>query len=259
MSAHNVLYFRQQLASEKEHLQKLCERWNETAAKADIPDECLGQIRLAVGQAQLLMDQRFHQFSGLIDNCEFHRGEKKTTCDDLQGFWDMIFFQVEDVNQKFNNLEMLEKSKWSSELEDGVKDTKALSKTVTKSKSETGKHQKFSNVSSQMKMHILAARQRLAEAKARTVKSSSSSSSNDEENKENEKVFEMPGFFTVNSPVKIAQQRNKSEYTLLKAEAASPLAKLKPHRKPEMRNYIPLACVTRSAKKALQMSDDENI
>ncbi|XP_076355454.1 disks large-associated protein 5-like [Tachypleus tridentatus] len=259
MSVHNVLYFRQQLANETGRLQKLCERWNETAEKADIPDECLGQIRLAVGQAQLLMDQRFHQFSGLVDNCEFHRGEKKTTCDDLQGFWDMIFFQIEDVNQKFNKLEELEKSKWSSELEDDIKHPRVFSKTVTKSKSESGKRQKPSNVSSQIKMHILAARQRLAEAKARAFKSSSTSSSNDEENKENEKVFEMPGFFTVNSPVKVVEQRNKNEYTLLKAEAASPLANPKPCRKLETRNYIPLACVTRSAKKALQISDDENI
>jgi len=53
-----------------------------------------GQIRTTVGQAQLLMKQRFKQFSGLIDNCEFGTGEKATLCTDLQGFWDMIYFQV---------------------------------------------------------------------------------------------------------------------------------------------------------------------
>ena len=42
----------------------------------------------------LLMDQRFKQFSGLVDNCEFSTGEKETTCTDLQGFWDMVYFQV---------------------------------------------------------------------------------------------------------------------------------------------------------------------
>ena len=40
------------------------------------------------------MDQRFKQFSGLVDNCEFSTGEKETTCTDLQGFWDMVYFQV---------------------------------------------------------------------------------------------------------------------------------------------------------------------
>lgn len=54
-----------------------------------------GQIRTVIGQAQLIISQRFKQFSGLVDNCEFKLGEKETTCTDLQGFWDMIYFQVQ--------------------------------------------------------------------------------------------------------------------------------------------------------------------
>ena len=56
-----------------------------------------GQIRTVVGQAQLLIAQRFLQFSGLVDDCEFKRGEKETTFTDLQGFWDMIYFQVGEL------------------------------------------------------------------------------------------------------------------------------------------------------------------
>ena len=56
-----------------------------------------GQIRTTVGQAVLLMNQRFKQFTGLVDNCEFKTGEKETTCTDLDGFWDMIYFQVIEV------------------------------------------------------------------------------------------------------------------------------------------------------------------
>ena len=53
-----------------------------------------GQIRTTVCQAQLLMDRKgkFHQFAGLVDKCE--NGDPSTTCEDLQGFWDMIFIQV---------------------------------------------------------------------------------------------------------------------------------------------------------------------
>lgn len=53
-------------------------------------------MRTAVGQARLLMKERFKQFAGLVDDCELGRGEKKTTCMDLQGFWDMVYFQVGD-------------------------------------------------------------------------------------------------------------------------------------------------------------------
>ena len=38
--------------------------------------------------------ERFSQFSGLVDNCEFKQGEKETTFMDLKGFWEMIYFQV---------------------------------------------------------------------------------------------------------------------------------------------------------------------
>lgn len=53
-----------------------------------------GQIRTTIGQAELLMGQRFRQFSGLVDHCEFKTGEKEVGCTDLQGFWDMIYYQV---------------------------------------------------------------------------------------------------------------------------------------------------------------------
>ena len=47
-----------------------------------------------IGQGRLVMAERFAQFSGLVDNCEFKQGEKETTCMDLKGFWEMIYFQV---------------------------------------------------------------------------------------------------------------------------------------------------------------------
>lgn len=53
-----------------------------------------GQIRTTIGQAELLIAQRFKQFSGLVDDCEFKTSEKEVTCTDLQGFWDMIYYQV---------------------------------------------------------------------------------------------------------------------------------------------------------------------
>ena len=49
-----------------------------------------------IGQGRLVMAERFNQFSGLVDNCEFKQGEKETTCMDLKGFWEMIYFQVYD-------------------------------------------------------------------------------------------------------------------------------------------------------------------
>jgi len=57
-----------------------------------------GCIRTTIGQAELLMAERFKQFAGLVSNCEFRTGEKEVTCTDLQGFWDMVYFQVGTLN-----------------------------------------------------------------------------------------------------------------------------------------------------------------
>ena len=59
----------------------------------------------------------FLKFTGLVDNCEFGIGEKETTCQDLQGFWDMVYFQVEDVVEKFAKLGKLEEKNWVEEVE----------------------------------------------------------------------------------------------------------------------------------------------
>lgn len=72
----------------------------------------IGQIHLAIGQSNLFINERFKQFSGLIDDCELKRGEKETKVEDLAGFWDMIFYQVEDLKSKYDQLEMLQSNKW---------------------------------------------------------------------------------------------------------------------------------------------------
>lgn len=68
-------------------------------------EDLFGAIRSTIGQAKLLMSQRFKQFSDLIDNCEFNTGQHPTTLNDLSGFWEMIGYQIEDVSEKFKSLE----------------------------------------------------------------------------------------------------------------------------------------------------------
>ncbi|XP_073442237.1 disks large-associated protein 5 [Dendrobates tinctorius] len=108
---HNVPYFRDILKSEIKKLTLLCSDWDKRI-DMDIPEDAKDLIRTTVGQTRLLMSERFKQFEGLVDNCEFKRGEKETTCTDLDGFWDMIYFQIEDVNKKFVNLGKLEENSW---------------------------------------------------------------------------------------------------------------------------------------------------
>ncbi|XP_044193719.1 disks large-associated protein 5 isoform X2 [Thunnus albacares] len=114
-SKHDVPYFRSEIASETDRLMSLCAQWESKVEDESIPEEMRDRMRTAIGQARLLMKERFNQFSGLVDDCEFGRGEKITTCTDLQGFWDMVYYQVEDVNKKFDALKEAEARGWMEE------------------------------------------------------------------------------------------------------------------------------------------------
>ncbi|XP_033123610.1 disks large-associated protein 5-like [Anneissia japonica] len=91
----SVAYFRSLLKRHTDRLQEVCDKW-ETELQIDslLGEEVMGDIRTSIGKAQLLIAQRFKQFNGLIDNCEFDTGLKETSCTDLQGFWEMVYIQI---------------------------------------------------------------------------------------------------------------------------------------------------------------------
>lgn len=112
---HDVEYFRSEMVTETERLSGQCAQWEPRVDDPSIPEEMRDSMRTVVGQARLLMKERFGQFRGLVDDCELGRGEKITTCTDLQGFWEMIYYQVEDVNKKFGALSEAESRGWQEE------------------------------------------------------------------------------------------------------------------------------------------------
>uniref|UniRef100_A0A8C3WHK5 DLG associated protein 5 n=1 Tax=Catagonus wagneri TaxID=51154 RepID=A0A8C3WHK5_9CETA len=190
---HDVPYFRNILQLETEKLTSHCFEWDRKL-ELDIPDDAKDLIRTAVGQTRLLMKERFKQFEGLVDNCEYKRGEKETTCTDLDGFWDMVSFQIEDVNQKFNNLTKLEESGWQNNNNTSKKVVrkKVVLGTASKPKPDDGGR--------------LAARNRLA-----AIKNKMRERIKQEEDaevaasvmpKEVDKIVFDAGFFRIESPVK---------------------------------------------------------
>ncbi|KAM5129978.1 disks large-associated protein 5 [Mantella aurantiaca] len=200
---HDVPYFRDLLKSEIQRLTLLCSEWD-TKIEQDIPEDAKDLIRTTVGQTRLLLTDRFKQFEGLVDNCEFKRGEKETTCTDLDGFWDMIYFQIKDVSKKFVNLEKLEENSWQ---QTAVKAKKVVRKkavpaaTVEKSQGDNGR---------------AAARSRLA-----AIKAAMRNGVKQKEVVEEASVSEQPmqvdpvvfdaGFFRVESPAKLPGSRRKFE------------------------------------------------
>ncbi|NXD97566.1 DLGP5 protein, partial [Chaetorhynchus papuensis] len=190
---HDVPYFRNILRTETERLLSQCLQW-EGNLELDIPEDAKDLIRTTVGQTRLLMGERFKQFEGLVDNCEFKRGEKETTCTDLDGFWDMINFQIEDVNKKFDNLKKLQDNEWQPLDVPGkaVVKKKAVPSGVPKPKLEAAAR--------------TAARNRLASVKAamrdKMKQEGAAEGAHQERLPEAEKVVFEAGFFRIESPVK---------------------------------------------------------
>ncbi|KAI9518539.1 hypothetical protein NQZ68_035909 [Dissostichus eleginoides] len=125
---HDVSYFRSEMSKETDALSALCVLWEPKVEDESIPEEMRDSIRTVVGQARLLMKQRFKQFGGLVDDCDLGRGEKITTCTDLQGFWDMVYYQVEDVYKKFEALKVAESQSWVEEHKPPPRQRKAVKK-----------------------------------------------------------------------------------------------------------------------------------
>ncbi|NXH30264.1 DLGP5 protein, partial [Myiagra hebetior] len=190
---HDVPYFRNILRTETERLLSQCLQW-EGNLELDIPEDAKDLIRTTVGQTRLLMGERFKQFEGLVDNCEFKRGEKETTCTDLDGFWDMINFQIEDVNKKFDNLKKLQDNEWQplDVPSKAVVKKKAVPSGVPKAKLEAAAK--------------TAARSRLALVKAamrdKMKQDGAAEGTHQERPPEAEKVVFEAGFFRIESPVK---------------------------------------------------------
>jgi hypothetical protein len=69
-------------------------------------------IDTAVGKAQLLMSQKFAQFKQLCDLSKDANASKPVKLSDLQGFWDMVQYQVDDVTVHFEHLAKLQENDW---------------------------------------------------------------------------------------------------------------------------------------------------
>jgi len=106
-------YYLVRLEMEVEKLNLLINSSERENRLAQIPEEASGKIRNAIGKAQLLLRKRFKQFRELCqDNIENDPDKKETKSTDLQGYWEMMFIQIDDVNALFTEIETLKANNW---------------------------------------------------------------------------------------------------------------------------------------------------
>ncbi|OAD56738.1 Disks large-associated protein 5 [Eufriesea mexicana] len=131
-------YFQFLLNRERDRLNDLCEKWVQIKTDPETTEDGLYIINQAIGQTKLLISKKFERFRGLVADCETGKGEMLVTCKDLQGFWDMMYMEVENCNLRFEKLEKLRSHGWKEEelLVDGPITKK---RTTTKKKLKSAK------------------------------------------------------------------------------------------------------------------------
>jgi len=122
-----VNYFRLQLQNEIKRLHSLCDEWNLYSKENEAMLMETGgkdMIDAAIGQTKLLTSKKLMQFSSLIDRCESgatgvglrpNDGSEETKpvlAEDLQGWWDMINLQSDNVDKRFANLGRWRANNW---------------------------------------------------------------------------------------------------------------------------------------------------
>lgn len=160
-----AIYFRAQMKRETDRLLETVNKWD--AYKAEhlsiIPSEYVDVIDVAIGQTRLLTANKFQQFRVLIEQCEECITVQPVRPEDLEGFWGMMFMQVENCDKRFARLETLMLNGWEDpDLKKKVIKTKPKESGVVKTTNFKSKSIRPNNVLSQM---LKAARKQYLENK----------------------------------------------------------------------------------------------
>jgi hypothetical protein len=78
-------------------------------------EDAVEQIRMTVGRARLLKNQKLAQFKSLCNKnlgSEAEGSEFATRLNDLAGFWDMVSIQVDEIYAAFERLDQMKSNHW---------------------------------------------------------------------------------------------------------------------------------------------------
>lgn len=159
--------FQKLLQAETDRMESWCQQMDLETKDKQLSEEVLGEVRSAVGCAQLLMSQKFKQFRGLCEQNLDPNAQPRPTAQDLAGFWDLLQLSIEDISMKFDELHLLRSNDWKmSETQDKKEEKKPAPahtpKKTVKIKPSGGKEKSLDSVADKQRQE---ARKRLMAAK----------------------------------------------------------------------------------------------
>ena len=118
-----VAYFANQAVEQQQYLEATATRWEAVLEqnegdRFDPESELYGTMNRAIGQARLLLRKRLSQFQKMCDlqkNNQTMKGGLRSRGCDLEGFWDVIMMQIDDIRSMFETLEKREADGWQTE------------------------------------------------------------------------------------------------------------------------------------------------
>ncbi|CAH1389817.1 unnamed protein product [Nezara viridula] len=139
---------RAKLEEETSRLNSTADTWSKRHAEDcnSIPEHVKDEILAVVGQTRLLLSDKFQQFRTLIDNALSEHKESVVVIkdDDLLGFWEMMYLEVEQLNKKYENLASLAENGWCPlEKQKRVNKTKKRVNTKKAAASASSKFKEF--------------------------------------------------------------------------------------------------------------------
>ena len=141
------------------------DRWQATLNT--LTDAC-DSIRTAIGQTDLLLNKKFPQYSGLIQDATENptQLDLETRCSDLEGFWDLILREVEDMQAKYSKLIKLAENGYQAVKSTHKLDKKPIRRIVPKPKKASTHTSRVTRASSaSLRQQMMRGREQMKEYK----------------------------------------------------------------------------------------------
>ena len=122
MTTEDIEKYRKMVDSTSNRLLNLCEKWSGEIKENEqiISEEVVQKIHSVIGKTHLLRSSKFKQFEGFLNDAQHNTIGKPVMLDDIRGFWETIYIQVDEVDKTFEQLEKLKAVNYIEQSNDTV-------------------------------------------------------------------------------------------------------------------------------------------
>lgn len=129
-------YFMNVLNTQIDRLNQMADEWevykNEQGDILD--DDAVDMIDVAIGQTRLLIANKLEQFRSLIVQCTGQEVKNPVLPVDLEGFWALVYIQVENIDERYKKLVDWKENSWVDPVIQKEKKLKTEKKNKKKKK-----------------------------------------------------------------------------------------------------------------------------